>query len=281
MEKNRRLPAARTRHEPTLSRELALNRLQRFLDEIPEIRSAGRRSPNLQAWEKNVRIVLGDFYGENSVTSQEFRRIWYEPGQHYPGQPQAEYVTAFERGLDQAASFLEARVRDLGEEIAHDAPRAAAASAPAEFTSRRVFVVHGHDHGNKETIARFLGKLDLEPIILHEQADEGRTIIEKFEAHSADVYCAVVILTADDVAASRASPEQREFRARQNVILELGFFVGRLGRNRTIALVEKGVSLPSDIHGIIYIPIGEADWQIRLVKELKAAGLDVDANRAF
>jgi predicted nucleotide-binding protein len=129
--------------------------------------------------------------------------------------------------------------------------------------------------------ARFLGKLDLEPVILHEQADQGKTIIEKFEAHAADVQCAVVILTTDDIASSKANPEQKELRARQNVILELGFFVGKLGRERTFALVEKGVSLPSDIHGVVYIPLDNGDWRLRLVKELKAAGLQVDANRAF
>jgi predicted nucleotide-binding protein len=141
--------------------------------------------------------------------------------------------------------------------------------------------VHGPDHGIKETVARFLGKLDLDPIILHEQADQGKTIIEKFEAHSADVQCAVVILTADDVANAKATPEQREMRARQNVILELGFFVGKLGRQRTFALVEKGVALPSDISGLVYIPLDDGEWRLRLVKELKAAGLKVDANHAF
>lgn len=93
--------------------------------------------------------------------------------------------------------------------------------------------------------------------------------------------CAVVILTADDIASPKASPEQKEFRARQNVILELGFFVGKLGRDRTFALVEQSVALPSDIHGVVYIPLGNDEWRLRLVKELKAAGLHVDSNRAF
>ena len=141
--------------------------------------------------------------------------------------------------------------------------------------------MHGHDHGHKETVARFLGKLDLEPIILHEQADRGKTVIEKFEAHAADVRCAVVILTADDVAYSKTNPEQKELRARQNVILELGYFVGKLGRAQTFALVEKEVALPSDIHGVVYIRLDDGAWRLHLVKELKAAGLDVDANRAL
>ena len=104
-----------------------------------------------------------------------------------------------------------------------------------------VFIVHGHDHGTKETVVQFLGKLDLEPIILHEQPDQGRTIIEKFE-HCADVPCAVVSLSPDDVAHSKATPSVEKYRARQNVIFELGFFVGRLGRKHTFALVPKGVT---------------------------------------
>jgi predicted nucleotide-binding protein len=106
-------------------------------------------------------------------------------------------------------------------------------------------------------------------------------VIEKFETHSSDVHCAVVLLTADDIASAKANPDKQELRARQNVILELGFFVGTLGRDHTFALVEKGLTLPSDINGLIYIPLDDGEWRIRLVKELKAAGLDVDANKAF
>jgi hypothetical protein len=67
----------------------------------------------------------------------------------------------------------------------------------------------------------------------------------------------------------------------QNVILEFGFFVGKLGRQRTFALVEKGVALPCDMHGLIYISLDDGQWRLHLVRELKAAGLQVDANQAF
>lgn len=109
----------------------------------------------------------------------------------------------------------------------------------------------------------------------------GRTIIEKFEEHAEDALCAVAILTADDIATAKANPVDKEFRARQNVILELGFFVGRLGRRKTFALVESGVTLPSDIHGLIYIPLEREDWQLRLIREFRAVGIEVDANLAF
>jgi predicted nucleotide-binding protein len=146
---------------------------------------------------------------------------------------------------------------------------------------RRAFIVHGHDHGSKETVARFLEKLDIEPTILHEQADKGKTIIEKFEAHAAEVAYAIVILTGDDVAYAKSQPDKSENRARQNVIFELGFFVGKLGRTHTFALLQEGVALPSDMNGIIYIKLDDDAWRVRLAKELKATGLEIDLNQAF
>ncbi len=99
--------------------------------------------------------------------------------------------------------------------------------------------------------------------------------------YTSDVRCAIVLLTADDIGYSKLNPSKQEQRARQNVILELGFFVGRMSRKQTFALVEKDLTLPSDVHGLIYIPFEDDHWRLRLVRELKAAGLDVDANLAI
>jgi predicted nucleotide-binding protein len=268
-------------HHPTISPELALKRLQKLLDQMPEIRSSGRNSAAVSTWLRNVKIVLSEWYGQNSLVFTEFDGIWFSPGIMYEGQPDHEFADAFNSGLDQAKGFLESRINDLRERVEHENPSFSSSLFTPDPDCRRVFVVHGHDHGKMETVARFLGKLDLEPIILHEQADQGKTLIEKFVTHAADVRCAVVILTADDIASPKTNPQQKELRARQNVILELGFFVGKLGRERTFALVEKDVALPSDIHGVVYIPLDDGEWRLRLVKELKAAGLPVDANRAF
>jgi predicted nucleotide-binding protein len=150
-----------------------------------------------------------------------------------------------------------------------------------EATGRKVFLVHGRDTGPRESCARFLSQLGLEVVILHEQPDQGQTVIEKFEKH-ANVRFAVVLLTADDRGGERNIQfDGQKPRARQNVIFELGFFLGRLGRSRVCALYEEGVELPSDYHGVIYVPIdgGEA-WKLRLAKELKAAGLEVNMNKA-
>lgn len=146
-------------------------------------------------------------------------------------------------------------------------------------TSRKVFIVHGRDVAARDGLARFLTKLDLEPIILHEQANSGRTIIEKLEKN-ADVPFAVVLLTPDDVGGEDG--QKLLPRARQNVVLELGYFVGRLGRDRVCALYKKPTELPSDLVGVVYVPLDDGGgWKLQLAKEIREAGITVDMNKAM
>jgi predicted nucleotide-binding protein len=270
-------------YRPTITPETALRRFERLFQQIPTVRRDGIDSPLFSNWEGEVKIVLCDFYGEASAQFDQFNSIWFSPQVTSRSTPESRYVTVFNSGLDQAGAFLESRMNDLREAVLHETVEQTKASS--RFTpdpnSRKVFVVHGHDERHKQTVARFLTQLKLEPIILHEQPDQGRTLIEKFEKYSGDVRCAVVILTPDDIAHPQNDPGREEFRARQNVILELGFFAGKLGRDHAIALVENGVVIPSDYHGVIYIPLDSPDWRLRLVKELKAAGIHIDANDAF
>lgn len=142
-------------------------------------------------------------------------------------------------------------------------------------------MVHGHDHGRMQALARFLERLELNPIILHERASEGSTIVEKLESY-ANAAFAIVLLTPDDVGSIAAGKKNPQPRARQNVVLELGYFMGKLGRKRTCALVVKGVEIPSDYSGVVYIPLDKDDaWKLRLARELQAAGLPIDMNRAL
>ncbi|MHB8382052.1 MAG: TIR domain-containing protein [Candidatus Binataceae bacterium] len=160
-------------------------------------------------------------------------------------------------------------------------PVAAAPAGGASTKARAVFVVHGHDSGTKETVARFLEHLDLKAIILHEQADKGRTIIEKFADHS-DVVYAIVLLTADDRGGTRDTPHDKQsFRARQNVILEFGYFLAKLGRKGVRALYQEGVEIPSDYSGVLCTVLdNEGAWRINLAREIKAAGIEIDLNNA-
>jgi len=147
--------------------------------------------------------------------------------------------------------------------------------------TNEIFVVHGHDEAMRASVARTLEKLNLKPIILMEKANEGMTIIEKIEKYSSVCY-AVVLLSPDDVAYSKSDSDNEKLRARQNVILEIGYFMAKLGRNRVALLYRKNDSFdwPSDLDGVLYISYDRSDdWKIKLAKELKACGIKVDLNR--
>src|ERR1017187_1474188 len=121
-----------------------------------------------------------------------------------------------------------------------------------ETPSNSIFIVHGHDDGAKEKVARFLEKLGLIPIILQEQINRGRTVLEKFEDFTAKAGFAIILITADDYGYPIGNEIKKALRARQNVILELGYFAGKLGREKTFVLRKGDVEFPSDILGLGY-----------------------------
>lgn len=139
---------------------------------------------------------------------------------------------------------------------------------------KKVFVVHGHNEKSLSKTKNFLNELQLEPVVLREQPNQGQTIIEKLEKFSQVVF-AVVLLTPDDIGGSKSgSHEKQHFRARQNVILELGFFLGKLGRQRVCVLYSHGVEIPSDYQGVLYVEFDESNmWKNKLAEEIKAAGI--------
>lgn len=151
---------------------------------------------------------------------------------------------------------------------------------PATFKTdpKKVFIVHGHNKTVLHEVSNVISKIELIPIVLHEQVNNGQTIIEKFEKHS-DIGAAIVILTADDLGKSKTE-ECLNNRARQNVILELGYFIGKLGRNKVIPLYERGVEIPSDFNGVIYEELDSGgNWKFKIIRELNAIGYNVDANK--
>lgn len=137
----------------------------------------------------------------------------------------------------------------------------------------KIFIVHGHDCSAKSEVDKFLNSFGLNTVILNEKANQGMTIIEKFE-HYSKVSLAVILLTPDDIGYNKNHPDESSYRARQNVILELGFFLGRIGRERVCALYKEGVELPSDCKGICNIQFDEkGKWKDALVKEIKVIGI--------
>ncbi len=187
----------------------------------------------------------------------------------------------FTQGIPQSVAMLEgliSRLEEKREELQHDNEPDPRSIAPLPDT-RRIFVVHGRDEAARETVARYISGLDLEPIILHEKSSQGRTIIEKFEEY-ADVAFAVVLLTPDDVGRPADESDPSHPRARQNVIFELGYFVGKIGRERVCALLKADVEIPSDYHGVVYLKMDDAGaWKLALAREIHSAGIEVDLNK--
>ncbi|HEA5365889.1 TPA: nucleotide-binding protein [Escherichia coli] len=154
---------------------------------------------------------------------------------------------------------------------------------PAVFrpVSRKIFIVHGHDNDALQSVARFISRIGLEEIILSERPDGSRTIIEKFDAESGDVSFAIVLMTPDDSGSALAS-ESTRLRARQNVLYELGYFAGKLGRGKVLVLRKGDIEIPSDLAGVLYTELDEhGGWKRKLLSELAYAGVPFDKDKAL
>jgi len=231
--------------------------------------------------ESNIKETIREIFGTNSpeFRENEYHDIW--SGGRNLGDTEYTIQSKFSKGIPQSITILEgliARLEEKRADIAHESSESIPTSHMTILNNQRVFVVHGHDEEAKLSVARFLEQLKLESVILSERPNEGRTIIEKFEHHS-DVSYAVVILTPDDMGYEYEAPNNPRPRARQNVILELGYFIGRLGRSHVCALHKGSVEIPTDYHGVLYVPLDAGEgWKLKLAKEMKEVGLEVDLN---
>jgi predicted nucleotide-binding protein len=244
-----------------------------------------RWDPVMEALAKKVDGTLQEILGHGTVEYNEYSVHSFDTLPLIMGggpDPLPRVIQGHKEGIERAVLKLKT-LKELFEERVNDAlpgDQRSKATAPARG-SKRVFVVHGRDEGAKEAVARFISKLGLEPIILHEQPNQGRTIIEKFEAHSAVEY-AVVLFTPDDFGHPADDPTKGRPRARQNVILELGFFLGALGRGHLCVLYTGDVEIPSDYDGVLYVPLDDRGaWRLAVAREMKVAGVDLDLNNAL
>ena len=144
----------------------------------------------------------------------------------------------------------------------------------------KVFIVHGHDDAAKEAVARFVEKIGFEAIILHEQASSGKTIIEKIEEYT-NVGFGIVLYTPCDVGALQGQEkDDLKPRARQNVVFEHGYLIGKIGRENVCALVKGNIETPNDISGVVYIKMeGEKEWKYKVADEMKESGYNVDLTK--
>ena len=227
--------------------------------------SASLNWPTNREQELGLSIVLIERGAEDPNWFLQFAHEYYYGGRKY-----------FDSIRKVVTSLIVPFSRDFATYVQENAENGSTTQVkPTDF--RRVFIVHGHDEAPRETVARFVTDMGFEPVILHEQADRGMTILEKLIANG-NVGYAIVLLTPDDIGRGRSETAGKA-RARQNVILELGYFLGRLGRERVIALLKGEVEIPSDYMGVLYTPFDEAGaWRQKLAREMKIAGYEIDWN---
>jgi predicted nucleotide-binding protein len=250
-------------------------KLTSLINQVDELvrASVTSSSPEFTAWKMRVRRFLLRVFGEDSLELNEFDKESFTLHWYGINTPDSEFVEACARGLLRTKAVLQTYLEDV--ELSNSSEDDQLVSNTE--LSAKVFVVHGHDGEMRESVARLLEQQDIVPIVLMEQANGGKTIIEKFEEYS-DVSAAICLFTPDDKMASNNGTEEKpQYRARQNVVLEAGYFIGRLGRSRVIFISSQEVEMPSDLSGMLYSYQG--DWKISVLRDLKKMGFDIDSNR--
>jgi len=224
-----------------------------------------------QAWKTKASRFLINKFGDNSFEYDKFNKTLFSLPIYTLNTPNSSFVVACKSGLEDSIAIFKTYLEEMEEstEIKRNERN--------NFDTSKVFIVHGHDGELKQEVARLIEKQDIEAIILSEQANKGRTIIEKFEDYS-DVGGAICLFTADDIGKAKNDSNENP-RARQNVVFEAGYFIGKLGRARVIILADNGIEMPSDLGGVLYT--NSKDWKVDLCKELKAMGFNIDFNKLF
>lgn len=252
----------------------AVDELQMLRDQAvtPEILASGSEH---KSWKAKVIAIMRNSLGPDSETLHQFQQLRYSIGvwSGAPGERERD-AQYFAKRTKDAAALIDAAIYEL--ELLYDSDEGSLV-----VPTGPIFVVHGHDDARKHELLRLLDRtVEPEAIVLHEQANRGATVLEKFERHAQTASFAVVLLTGDDEGHLRGDSSPLKPRGRQNVILELGVFIGLLGRARVIVLTDSDVEQPSDLAGLVYIPLDTAGaWRHSLLKEMAAADIKVDFTR--
>ena len=240
-----------------------------------------RNSSKLNAVKQRAEMLISRIFDKNSNYHKTLNKLRFSPLMVMNSSGQGPYDGAWKRGVEGFVNLVDTMIEDVSLSIDDTVTPQEIAKKSSALTDR-IFIVHGHNEEMKQSVARLIEKLGLNPIILHEQANKGKTIIQKFIDNS-DVGFSIVLMSADDYGYAKSLDHtQAKHRARQNVILELGFFLGKLGTERVIALFETtdNFEIPSDYDGILFIPYDtDGRWKFDVVKELKSIGYEIDANR--
>jgi predicted nucleotide-binding protein len=261
---------------PTKEKSLVL--LRKSLERVTDLEKLIDYSHEHENWERSTGNAIAFVFGADSQYLKDFEsalRPYSRESEAYPTSKADRFKEASKKVKALLQLMIE-EIEDYWELVSDDEIDR---SKEGASKGQDIFIIHGHDSGAKEELARFLSKAGLNPIILHEQASQGKTIIEKFEKYASVSY-AIALLTPDDLGASKTEQERLRPRPRQNVLFEFGYFIGKLGRERVCGLVKgEDLEIPSDYSGVVFIQLDPSrGWRLELLKELRAAGFQIDMN---
>lgn len=250
-----------------------------------------------QDWKLKAARFLSHYFGMQSIEMEQFRKTQFHPIFDYDDE--SKCIECCKKGLEATKRVFETYLDDISTDMLDKAEKSmqqklkemrqwqhedmllanTSQRTSMERTKeyKKVFIVHGHDNALKQEVARMVEKQGLEAIILSEQANRGKTIIEKFEEYS-DVGATICLFTGDDYGKAKDATSEN-LRARQNVVFEAGYFMGKLGRENVVLIANPDIEIPSDLKGVVYT--NEKSWQIDVLKELKAIGYAIDLNKLF
>lgn len=246
-------------------------KFKEIYDEIDELmtQNVSSSAPKFQAWHVKAERFLIKKYGEKSYEVENFKSFSFSLMCFTFDTSENEFIKACKDDLCAVKAIFEQYLDDMKENKFSDQGEL------QKNDYSKVFIVHGHDGELKESVARVIERQGIKPVILSEQANRGATIIEKIETYS-DVKGAICLFTSDDI--GRGINELTDSpRARQNVVFESGYFVGKLGRQNVVLISDENIELPSDLQGIVYS--NKSEWKFQVLKELKAIGYKIDYNK--
>lgn len=258
-------------HQPPahiLEDERALHPIQQLVDELPELEKY------LQASHSDFMPTLKTIY-QAPIFIEWKSRIVFQLQQL----PQNQFIVGILSLLNKFNGWQDeqyfhevaANLRVLSDNIDKYTVKC---ERGKDVDKKKVFIVHGHNTDLRNHVELLLRRLELNPIILSNEADKGRTVIEKFE-NNADVSFAIILYTACDEGRAKGIKDFKD-RARQNVLFEHGYFFSKLGKDHVVALVEKEIEFPSDLAGVLYISLDDTEWTSHVKREMKAAGIEAD-----
>lgn len=280
------------KNEKVVDEMNSYEKLKRVCEEVDPLlaKCVTAESPEFKAWKMKAENTLEKSYGVQSKELYKFKNIIFFP--RYVYATQSDEVDQCAKGLKEAKAYFEVYLEEIEDDCAENASSEVSGMSKNisdEVTSaiknvnsarkKKVFIVHGHDDALKQEVARIIEKQGLEAIILSEQVNNGKTIIEKIE-ENADVDAAICLFTGDDYGRAKGTEaEKNKLRARQNVVFEAGYFMGKLGRENVIIVADKNLEMPSDMQGVVYTDAG--NWKTEVLQGLDKIGYSIDFNKLF